>query len=157
MSAQSASLRDLYSSSSPSWSFVPQPAGTNGSTSTSAASALEPAYQWSSRPRTNSIYELSPDLDLSASSPNVVALLRAAAASAILQYLSAAVESPWEVGKTLLQVQYVPKSVKPEELGQVEDEEVSSRCIGYTVIRFAGLIVLFIGSVCLCASLDCLE
>lgn len=30
----------------------------------------------------------------------------------ILQYSSAAVATPWEVGKTLLQVQYVPRNLK---------------------------------------------
>lgn len=124
MSAGSASLRDLYSPPPTSWTFVPPP--TNGSSSTSSnAPPAEPSYQWNARPRPNSIYELSPDLSLEPTTPNAIALLRAAAASAILQYFSTAVENPWEVGKTLLQVQYVPRDATavdyPEHV-EAEDE-----------------------------------
>lgn len=44
-----------------------------------------------------------------------------------LQYTSAAVAMPWEVGKTLLQVQYVPCNLKllEERTRAVEDDEVS--------------------------------
>lgn len=106
-----------------SWTFVPPP--TNGSSASSSnASPTEPSYQWNARPRPNSIYELSPDLSLEPTTPNAVAFLRAAAASVVLQYFSTAVENPWEVGKTLLQVQYVPRDATAVDYTeQVEPEE----------------------------------
>ncbi|KAI5124403.1 hypothetical protein M0805_008287 [Coniferiporia weirii] len=129
-SAGQGSLRDSYSTPLSSWSFIPP---TNNSASSSApapalAPGLEPSYQWSSRPRPNSIYELSPDLNFEPSTLNALSLLRAAAASAILQYLSTAVVNPFEVGKTLLQVQYVPKdavAVEDMEMDPVQEEEIS--------------------------------
>ncbi|KAH8120618.1 mitochondrial carrier [Phellopilus nigrolimitatus] len=121
------SLRDSYSTPPTSWSFVP-PSNASASTPAPPAVDVEPTYQWSARPRPNSIYELSPDLIFEPSAPNAMALLRAAAASAILQYLSAAVENPLEVGKTLLQVQYVPRdavAAEDTELVPNEEEEIS--------------------------------
>lgn len=124
--AGSGSLRDLYTDTRPSWTFVPPAENGNASTSSVSPAADTPSsFQWSARPRQNSIYELSPDLDFEPNAPNAIALIRAATASALLQYLSAAMETPFEVGKTLLQVQYVPRDVQvTEELEAVpEDEE----------------------------------
>ncbi|EJD04423.1 mitochondrial carrier [Fomitiporia mediterranea MF3/22] len=132
MSASSGSLRDLYSDPPTAWSFVPitnngsNPASGAGGPSIKADSAST-SYQWSSRPRPNSIYELSPDLDFEPSGPNAVAFLRTAAASAILQYLAAALENPWEVGNTLLEVQFVPRNAGViEEVEPPEEEEETS-------------------------------
>ncbi|KAL5535117.1 hypothetical protein ACEPAF_3211 [Sanghuangporus sanghuang] len=126
MGSPSGSLRELYSEPPAAWSFVPI-SDRNGSSSSSIKGPVPdsgPSYQWSARPRPNSIYELSSDLNFEPSTPNAVALLRAAAASVILQYFSAAVENPWEVGKTLLQVQFVPRDAKAiEDLEPPEEEE----------------------------------
>jgi len=50
--------------------------------------------------------------------------MRGAAMSALLVFFSTAVEMPWEVGKTLLQVQYIPREAnaveEPEELSEEE-------------------------------------
>lgn len=121
--AASGSLRDLYTDTRPSWNFVPP--NDNGSTSAVGPAAdSSSSYQWSARPRPNSIYELSPDLDFEPNAPNAAALFRAATASALLQYLSAVVENPWEVGKTLLQVQYVPRDIDAtEDLEPALEEE----------------------------------
>lgn len=127
MSNPSGSLREHYSEPRTTWSFVPLSDAKNGSPSLKATvPSNSSGYQWTSRPRPNSIYELSPDLEFEPSAPNSVALLRAAAASVILQYCSAALENPWEVGKTLLQIQYVPRdAVATEDLElNEEDEEV---------------------------------
>ena len=139
MSAGSGSLRDLYSSPPTSWTFIPPP--TNGSSSSSNSSPpSEPSYQWNARPRHNSIYELSPDLSLEPTAPNAVALLRAAAASAVLQYFSSAVENPWEVGKTLLQVQHVPReatAIEYTEYVEAEDEVCCffKKCVAAVLIN----------------------
>jgi fusion and transport protein UGO1 len=119
----SASLRDLYSSPSSAWSFLPAsgPSGTNG-TATSG--------QWSTRTSHNSIFDLSPSRDLG--EPNhvtVTVLFQGLVASAFLQYTSTAIAMPWEVGKTLLQVQWVPRDVggpdSSPDMVEEEEEEVS--------------------------------
>ena len=114
-----SSLRDLYSSPPTSWSFVPT-APTNGSTSVGTTApqprVSESSYQWaSSRPKHNSIIDLSPGLRLEPNAPNAMLLLKAACASIVLNYAGGAVEMPWEVGRTLLQVQYVPRDAKAIE------------------------------------------
>ena len=127
-SAGSGSLRDQYAAPPPSWSFVP-PESLNSSSSNGARLQVEkdPSFQWSTRPRQNSIYDLSPDLDIEPNTPNAVALLRAFAASAILQYLGAAIENPFEVGKTLLQIQYIPRNTVPIDDGEHNQEEEEVR------------------------------
>jgi fusion and transport protein UGO1 len=50
-------------------------------------------------------------------------------ASAVLQYTSNAIAMPWEVGKLLLQVQWVPRDAGEPELEVGEDElEDAVRC-----------------------------
>ncbi|KAF6766076.1 mitochondrial carrier domain-containing protein [Ephemerocybe angulata] len=105
-----SSLRDLYVDPSSAWSFLPPPS-TNGSSKAASIPSnppAAPAYQWSSRPSHNSIFDLSPDLAES-STTNVVELFKAVVAAAVLQYSSTAVGMPWEVATTLLQVQWVPR------------------------------------------------
>lgn len=45
-------------------------------------------------------------------------LVKTLVASAVLQYATTAIAMPWEVGKLLLQVQWVPR-----DAGEVEEEE----------------------------------
>ncbi|KAG6814027.1 hypothetical protein H0H92_003877 [Tricholoma furcatifolium] len=117
------SLRDLYSDSSSPWAFKPlagpQPAAISDPAVPGAS------YQWSTRPSHNSIFDLSPSLDLDESPGiNVTNLLKALTASAVLQYSSTAIAMPWEVGKLLLQVQWVPQDAgEPEEPELVEDND----------------------------------
>ncbi|KAK0465246.1 mitochondrial carrier domain-containing protein [Desarmillaria tabescens] len=113
------SLRDLYNGSSSAWSFVPPPSPPSANSSPPASSSS--SFQWSTRPTPNSIFDLSPDLN-DANGVNAVDLLKTLAASAVLQYTSSAIAMPWEVGKMLLQVQWVPRDshdyhvdVEPED------------------------------------------
>ncbi|KAG5728557.1 hypothetical protein E4T56_gene19633 [Termitomyces sp. T112] len=122
MSAPS-SLRDLYIDTSSAWAFVPP-------TIPQLATASEPfssgaSYQWSNRPSHNPIFDLSPSLDLSeVSGINVTNLFKALVASALLHYSSTAIAMPWEVGKLLLQVQWVPRDAgEPEEPELVDDND----------------------------------
>ncbi|EAU93231.2 hypothetical protein CC1G_10299 [Coprinopsis cinerea okayama7 len=115
------SLRDLYIDPSSAWTFVP----TTSNNATTAAQPPEPpsapAYQWSSRPSHNSIFDLSPDLNLSEpSGTNVANVFKALVASAVLQYTSTAIVMPWEVGKLLLQVQWVPRDAGEPAPGEPE-------------------------------------
>ncbi|KAH9487066.1 Mitochondrial fusion and transport protein ugo1 [Psilocybe cubensis] len=133
-----SSLRDLYIDPSQAWAFVPPttPAVANSS---SSAAPLPPAdtakvhsFQWSTRPSHNSIFDLSPSLDLSEPSGiNVAQLFKAFLASAVLQYTSTAIVMPWEVGKLLLQVQWVPRDAGdpepiPLEMGEDDNDDALS-------------------------------
>ncbi|KAF8898445.1 mitochondrial carrier domain-containing protein [Infundibulicybe gibba] len=116
-----ASIRDLYIEPSSAWSFVPPaaPIPVNASTPPPL-----PSYQWSSRPAHNSIFDLSPSLDLTEpSGVNAAHLFKTLVASALLQYSSTAIAMPWEVGKLLLQVQWVPRDTgDPEPTAELVDE-----------------------------------
>ncbi len=125
MTSQGApSLRDLYNKPSSSWSFVPVINNNgNGASSSSAAPAESSSYQWTSR---NPLHDISTGIDIEPSSLNVSVAMRGAAMSALLVFFSTAVEMPWEVGKTLLQVQYVPREANAvEEPEELSEEEVS--------------------------------
>jgi fusion and transport protein UGO1 len=113
----------MYSPPVNSWSFVPPNASTPAPPPTT--------YQWSTRPPPNSIFELSPSLSLSEPQGiDVHLLLKTLVASAFLQYTSTALAMPLEVGKLLLQVQWVPRDLSlleghtPVEEEVEEDDEV---------------------------------
>ncbi|TFK76784.1 mitochondrial carrier [Pluteus cervinus] len=151
------SLRNLYTEPSSVWTFSPPPGsgtshhvtsgtGTGGSTSSSVTAGAgssnattTPSFQWSNRPAHNSIFDLSPSLDLTSndsSSSSVFGslvkgggingslLVKTLVASAVLQYTSSAVAMPWEVGKMLLQVQWVPRNAAEEEGEEGEHGEL---------------------------------
>ena len=62
----------------------------------------------------NPLFGLSASLAADADEPgfNVSLVLQGLVASALLQYATTAVSIPWEVGKTLLQVQWVPRNAE---------------------------------------------
>ncbi|KAJ7356974.1 mitochondrial carrier domain-containing protein [Mycena albidolilacea] len=121
MSSSSASLRGLYGDPSSAWSFVqPTPAAASNST----ASHARAPPQWSSRPPHNSIFDLSPELADPSDGIDPIELVKTLAASAILQYTSSAIAMPWEVGKLLLQVQWVPRDAgEPDPLEIPDDDD----------------------------------
>jgi mitochondrial fusion and transport protein UGO1 len=65
----------------------------------------------------NSIFELSPGL-AEPGGLDLGLLVKTLVASAVLGYTTTAIAMPWEVGKCLLQVQWVPR-----DAGQVDDAE----------------------------------
>ncbi|KAG6869141.1 hypothetical protein C0993_012239 [Termitomyces sp. T159_Od127] len=117
-----SSLRGLYIDTSSAWAFAP-PAIPQTAASEPLSSGA--SYQWSNRPSHNPIFDLSPSLDISeVSGINVANSLKALVASAVLQYSSTAIAMPWEVGKLLLQVQWVPRDAgEPEEPELVDDND----------------------------------
>lgn len=128
MTAPSSSLRELYSDPSSTWSFVPNLPAPNSNSSVVDPVAA-PGLQWNSRPAHNSIFDLSPDLN-EGTGINAVTLLKALTASAVLHYTSTAIAMPWEVGKLLLQVQWVPRvSQDTEALVEVDDDDDAVRTI----------------------------
>jgi hypothetical protein len=121
------SLRDLYNYPSSAWSFLPAPTPSSDTTSPAHSQVVSPTYQyqWSTRPSYNSIFDLSPSIDLNErSSLNATLLFRSLLASAVLQYTSSAIAMPWEVGKLLLQVQWVPRDTgNPGPNTDLEEED----------------------------------
>lgn len=120
MTSSPTSLRDLYSAQqrdSP-WSFTPPPINAT----VAQPVPVTPQFKWTTRPAQNSIFDLSPDLN-EASGINAVDLLRTIGASAVLQYTSTAIAMPWEVGKLLLQVQWIPRDADANSVEEVEDDD----------------------------------
>ena len=123
MSAQSSSLRDTYAPSQASWSFVP-PQGNSTLPSAVTSNASPTSYEWSTRPPTNPIFDLSSSLSFTEpSGAEVKLLLKGLIAGAVLQYTSTALAMPFEVGKLLLQVQWVPRDLSLLEGPTVREEE----------------------------------
>ena len=126
-----ASLRDLYAPPSGAWSFAP--AAPNASTPEINASTPGSSHQWTTRTSSNPLFGLSSSLATREDEPgfDVLLVLQGLAAHALLQYASTAISIPWEVGKTLLQVQWVPRNA--DEMGPlvvpgVEPEEEDAVC-----------------------------
>ena len=118
----SGSLRDLYSNS-PSWSFIPSQSNLSPSSPSTPSQ-----HEWSTRPKTNPVFDLSPSFPLEHNGINIDirAALKGFLASELLQYTGTALVMPWEVGKILLQIQWVPRdtvSLETED-GCVVEEEV---------------------------------
>ncbi|KAF8845384.1 mitochondrial carrier [Paxillus ammoniavirescens] len=125
--ASNPSLRDLYSPSSTEWTFVPPPLPNSNAPGPSISNASGTSYQWTTRPAPNSIFDLSPSLNVGQpSSVDVPLLFRSLVASALLQYSSTAMAMPLEVGKLLLQIQWVPRDVPTQEPEQEVEEEVET-------------------------------
>ncbi|KAL4068322.1 mitochondrial carrier domain-containing protein [Scleroderma yunnanense] len=101
------SLRDLYNPPLTQWAFVPP---------------NNPTHPWTTRPAFDLPLRDPPSV-------NMPVLLRSLVASALLQYSSTAIAMPLEVGKLLLQIQWVPRdtiATPPETEEQVEEEEYLS-------------------------------
>ncbi|KZS96179.1 mitochondrial carrier [Sistotremastrum niveocremeum HHB9708] len=125
MASTPGSLRDLYSSPPPdrtSWRFSPDPA--NPSQPATIPPISHPSSNWTP------VVVNSPVLDASIirdeHSVNANLVLKTVLASAIMQYTTSAIAMPWEVGKLLLQVQWVPNDTieaEPEISGEESDTE----------------------------------
>ncbi|PFH50759.1 hypothetical protein AMATHDRAFT_60382, partial [Amanita thiersii Skay4041] len=120
------SLRDLYADPSTTWAFkLPTVRAPQNVSTTVARTPPSSSYQWTSRSPHDSILNLSPSLDLS--EPTVThagQFLKTLVASTLLQYTTTAAAMPWEVGKVLLQVQWVPRDAgEPEPTEYVEEVE----------------------------------
>lgn len=120
------SLRDLYAPPPHSWSFSAPPMNSSDSNIPQAAST---SYQWSTRPSSNRLLDLSGTIE-DDEGIDVKALMMGLVTSALSQYATSAVAIPWEVGKTLLQVQWIPRdidSVPVREYVREQEEEEEVR------------------------------
>ncbi|KAI0080032.1 mitochondrial carrier [Panus rudis PR-1116 ss-1] len=125
------SLRDLYTAPSNSWNFASTAPG-NSTSSSSNLNIPDPAsasgsYQWSTRTAQSPLLNLS-SINDDDSPLDVKELVQGLLASALLQYAATAIAIPWDVAKTLLQVQWVPREAGELPLGAVlitdqEDDE----------------------------------
>ena len=70
-----------------------------------------PSHTFTSRPAQNLIFELSPTL-AEPGGLDLGLLLKMLIASDVLGYTTMAIAMPWEVGKCLLLVQWVPRDVE---------------------------------------------
>ena len=137
-----ASLRDLYSTPSNAWSFVPPSLSQDNSNHTNvniSAPGPSSSNSWSTRTAPNPLFELSSSLTDDDSGLDITSLAKELLAAALLQYATSAIAQPWEVGKTLLQVQWVPRDPTdiaheagvevPEDEGEGECGVRSCRCL----------------------------
>ena len=128
-----SSLRDLYGAHQPTWFFTPPSIQSGPSTRPPPPPQMtgSPSYPFSSRPAQNSIFELSPTL----AEPGGLDLgfvFKMLIASAALGYTTTAIAMPWEVGKCLLQVQWVPRDAE-----QVDDSELPTEEVAEEVCPFS--------------------
>ncbi|CAE6432477.1 unnamed protein product [Rhizoctonia solani] len=116
------SLRDLYAAPPDGWSFFPAPEDLSSTGTKSAATS------WPSRSAHSAdshVFDLTPIAsDVVSLDPRMA--IKALVASGALQYATTAIAMPFEVGKVLLQIQWVPKDhvgPAPDELISDEKEE----------------------------------
>lgn len=123
------SLRDLYAAPANAWTFAPStPNNSTPPVPGPSTATGTPSYQWSTRPAPNPLLDLSASLTDDGSGVDIKVVLQSLFASALLQYATTALAIPWDVGKTLLQVQWVPRDAGELPPGAVlitdeEDEE----------------------------------
>lgn len=140
------SLRDLYTSPSSGWSFNAPP--TNASDA-STAQPVTVSYGWTTHSGSNPLLGLSGTLP-DDEGIDVKALMMRFLTSALTQYASSAVAIPWEVGKTLLQVQWIPKDidiipVRDYAGRQDEDEEVCTEPLQLSKMFNEWSVLLLVG------------
>lgn len=134
MNTPPSSLRDIYVTPSNAWSFIPPPPGPAPENLTSvypSSSSSSPSYQWSTRTSQNPFLDLSVNVADDESGVDVTVLAKGLAGAALLRYVTTAIVMPWQVGRILLQVQWVPRDageVPPDAVlttDAVEEDELS--------------------------------
>lgn len=126
-----ASLRDLYAAPPDGWSFFPATDDLKPSTVKSQSPA------WPSRSADSHVFDLSP-INPDIGSIDLRVAVKALIASGVLQYATTAIAMPFEVGKVLLQVQWIPKEhlipATPEPAPEAEEVEEDS--VGHYIYVF---------------------
>ena len=115
--SSSSSLRDMYAPPQASWTFVPS------QNNTFPSAVPHTSYEWSTRAPAHSVFDLSSSLSFpEPSGVEIKLLLKSLIAGAVLQYTTTALAMPFEVGKLLLQVQWVPRDLSLLEAPTVKEE-----------------------------------
>ncbi|OCH88610.1 mitochondrial carrier [Obba rivulosa] len=136
MTTPPSSLRDMYATPPDAWSFIPPVPGPSSNDS-ALSSSISPSsssstYQWSTRTASSSpLFDLSSSIVQDDDGLDVQVVIKGLLVSALMEYATTVVTQPWDVGKTLLQVQWVPRDAGevPPEPGMApeepEEEELS--------------------------------
>jgi fusion and transport protein UGO1 len=128
MASSSPSLRNLYKNHPDIWTF-PQ---ANQTASSPSSSSVLGSSKWDGQIKSQSTSSLAAlrDEEDTVVSANIV--LNGLLASALLQYATTAIAMPLEVGKLLLQIQYVPQEMDHWEaeptLAEEVEQEVRTGC-----------------------------
>lgn len=120
------SLRDLYAPPPAAWAFNAPP--TNATEAVSVVTPPSTSYQWSTRQSGSSLLGMTGKLP-DDEGLDVKALIVGLFTSALLQYATTAVAVPWEVSKTLLQVQWIPRDLDTIPTRELEYEDEEEVCI----------------------------
>ncbi|KAF9535477.1 mitochondrial carrier [Crepidotus variabilis] len=121
----SSSLRDLYVDPNQAWAFLPPKASSSVPTPPAPIAGAAAEFPSSSTSKFNLPYEFNTSPYDDDGHINLPQLFRSFVTAGVLQYTSTAIVMPWEVGKLLLQVQWVPRDAgEPEQLSTegVEDD-----------------------------------
>ncbi|KZT65565.1 mitochondrial carrier [Daedalea quercina L-15889] len=111
MTTPPTSLRDFYATSSNAWSFIPAslPGSPENSTDIYSPGNSSSSYEWSTRTNLNPLFDLSATYAANEDGIDVKLVLQGLLTAALSSYASQALTMPFEVGKTLLQVQWMPR------------------------------------------------
>ncbi|KAG9104624.1 hypothetical protein FRC06_000770 [Ceratobasidium sp. 370] len=114
------SLRDLYAAPPDGWSFFPAPEDMK------ASGTKTQSPPWPTGSADSHVFDLSPvNADVGSLDPRIA--LKALATAGMLQYATTAIAMPFEVGKVLLQVQWIPKEhlmpAEPDPAPEPQAEE----------------------------------
>jgi fusion and transport protein UGO1 len=110
--ASPPSLRTLYKSQHDLWSF--STVNQSSTISTSSSPVVSSGWDNQLKHKTLVNFETSRDQDGDTISVNMV--VNGLLSAALMQYCTAAVAMPWEVGKLLLQIQYVPQELDDADM-----------------------------------------
>ncbi|CAE6491618.1 unnamed protein product [Rhizoctonia solani] len=124
------SLRDLYAAPADGWSFLPAPEDVVSSGTKSSAA---PWPSRSARSADSHVFDLAP-IASDVVSLDLRMAIKALIASGALQYATTAIAMPFEIGKVLLQIQWIPKDhvglVPDEPAPEKEDDDALSDASG---------------------------
>ncbi|KAH9919100.1 mitochondrial carrier [Fomitopsis serialis] len=138
MTSAPTSLRDYYAAPSNAWSFIPAslPGSPENSTDIYSPATSSSSYEWSTRTNTNPLFDLSATYASAEDGFDVKLVAQGLVTAALSSYASQALTMPFEVGKTLLQVQWVPRDIVEAAAGVTlsmdpmdEEEELSDTSI----------------------------
>ena len=128
MTTPPTSLRDFYATPSNAWSFIPAtlPGSPENSTDMYPPGSSSSSYEWSTRTNLNPLFDLSATYAANEDGVDVKLVLQGLLTAALSSYASQALIMPFEVGKTLLQVQWIPRDTGESissAADPVDDEE----------------------------------
>lgn len=123
-SSTPASLRDLYATPPDGWSFFPSPEDL------APLGTKSQAAQWPARSADSHVFNLSP-INTDVVSLDLRVVVKSIIASGALQYATTAIAMPFEVGKVLLQIQWIPKEHLAPAISEPDPQEEEEDAVCY--------------------------